>query len=245
MADSFDPTGPGSEPSPDQACAEMRAALPLFAGGDLDPEEQATVQQHLDRCPSCALQLAPWVDVRDELARERSRQDRLEVPDLWQGIRAELVREGRLRPEVTEPAHARASEASPVRPARRARAPQRVLRLVAPLVAAALVLLWAQPFQSRSAPASEPLAASTNEPMPPAAPGASEQPTGLPDQRLVDPPGLLAEALPEEAPESGRLRPLAPGDRGLAEDSVELLRHIRLSPVRPQGGNPMMLTGGH
>ena len=43
---------PDSDDALDGACSEIRAALPLFAGRDLDPDEHEAVQRHLDDCPA-------------------------------------------------------------------------------------------------------------------------------------------------------------------------------------------------
>ena len=91
---------PDSDDALDGACSEIRAALPLFAGRDLDPDEHEAVQRHLDDCPACSLSLAPWIDLRGTLAAERARQERMPSPSLWGDVRAQLQEEGLLCKET-------------------------------------------------------------------------------------------------------------------------------------------------
>ena len=104
---------PDSDDALDGACSEIRAALPLFAGRDLDRDEHEAVQRHLDDCPACSLSLAPWIDLRGTLAAERARQERMPSPSLWGDVRSQLQEEGLLRPQPAAalPAAARAPRA--------------------------------------------------------------------------------------------------------------------------------------
>ena len=104
---------PDSDDALDGACSEIRAALPLFAGRDLDRDEHEAVQRHLDDCPACSLSLAPWIDLRGTLAAERARQERMPSPSLWGDVWSQLQEEGLLRPQPAAalPAAARAPRA--------------------------------------------------------------------------------------------------------------------------------------
>jgi hypothetical protein len=222
-----------SDEALDGACSEIRAALPLFAGRDLDPDEQETVQRHLDGCPACSLSLAPWVEARGTLAAERARQERQPSPSLWEGVRADLVREGLVRPEPALPS------ASRRRPA--------ALRALAAAAAVVLAVVLTRPDGPGALP--QPAGASPSEPaVAAAAAGAggpavlAEEPALL-EERGAPEPNLLADA-PREQPAPGRLRPLAPGDRGLAEDAVEILHTLPLRPGAAAAGSPLMLTSG-
>jgi len=123
------------------SCTEAREKLPLYVGGDLDREVLETLRSHLERCSECHQLVQEAMGARRELVlafRERSQGQK---PELWTGIRAALVAEGR----ILEDAGGR-----PVRPlalprghaARPARA--RWSRALAPLAAAALVLFVVQ-----------------------------------------------------------------------------------------------------
>ena len=223
-----------SDEALDGACSESRAALPLFAGRDLDPDEQEVVQRHLDGCPACSLSLAPWVEARGTLAAERACQERQPSPSLWEGVRADLVREHLVRPEPALPM------ASRHRPA--------ALRVLA--AAAAVVLAVVLTGPERPGALQQPAGASPSGPVAAAAataagggPAATAEEPTLREVQLAPEPDLLADA-PREQPAPGRLRPLAPGDRGLAEDAVEILHTLPLRPGAAAAGSPLMLTSG-
>lgn len=217
-----------SDEALDGACSEIRAALPLFAGRDLDPDEQEAVQRHLDGCPACSLSLAPWVEARGTLAAERARQERQPAPSLWEGVRADLVREGLVRPEPALPSVARR------------RGTVRALAAAAAVVLAVVLTRMDGPGAAPQPAGPDPSGAAVAMTAP-AAP--AEQPASL-EPQPAPAPDLLAEA-PLQQPAPGRLRPLAPGDRGLAEDAVEILHTLPLRPGSGAGpGNPLMLTSG-
>lgn len=231
---------PDSDDALDGACSEIRAALPLFAGRDLDPDEHDAVQRHLDDCPACSLSLAPWIDLRGTLAAERARQERMPSPSLWGDVRAQLQEEGLLRPQ---PAAALPSAA---------RAPRAVLQALAVAAAVVLAVVLSRPADQGASPLADGGGASQDLALGPV-PGEAAAPEqlgslGTPAQaptspvqpQPVQPAALLAEA---PAPSAGRLRPLAPGDRGLVEDAVEILHTLPLRPGAASSG-AMMLTGG-
>lgn len=121
-------------------CTEAREKLPLYVGGDLDRDVLETLRAHLERCDECHRKVQEAMQARRELVlafRERSQGPK---PDLWSGIRAQLVSEGR----ILEDARGRPvtpSETFPSR-VRTRRAPW--TRVLAPLAAAALVLFVLQ-----------------------------------------------------------------------------------------------------
>jgi hypothetical protein len=82
----------------DSPCTEIRAAFPLYVGGDLDPDESGAIDQHIDRCPACALSMEPWITMRGYLNREAQTLHAASVPSLWNGVRAQMQREGLLEP---------------------------------------------------------------------------------------------------------------------------------------------------
>jgi len=78
------------DPTPD-TCIDVRSALPLFVGGDLDPGELRAVERHLDGCPACQDARRRAEDARTVLA---TRPEPGPTPELWTGIRARLAEEG-------------------------------------------------------------------------------------------------------------------------------------------------------
>lgn len=82
----------------DSPCTEIRAAFPLFVGNDLDPEESAAIEQHIDRCPACALSMEPWITMRGHFDRETRASHGAPVASLWDGVRTQMQREGILEP---------------------------------------------------------------------------------------------------------------------------------------------------
>ncbi len=111
---------------PSDTCALVRAAVPLLVGDDLEPEALESARGHVEGCPACARALEAARQARAALAVLRVERP---APDVWAGVRAALVSEGRI---------AAAASAVP-RPARRAWRP-----LVASLAAAGLLsaALW-------------------------------------------------------------------------------------------------------
>lgn len=123
------------------SCNEAREKLPLYVGGDLDREVLETLRSHLERCADCHRQVQAAVAARRELVLAFRERVQGEKPDLWTGIRAQLVAEGR----ILEDAGGR-----PVRPLEtsesftHARRRLRWSRALAPLAAAAVVLFVLQ-----------------------------------------------------------------------------------------------------
>lgn len=120
-------------------CTEAREKLPLYVGGDLDREALESLRSHLERCDECHRKVQEAVHARRELVlafRERAQGPKL---DLWSGIRAQLVAEGRiLEDELGQPVRpGHSAEGAGVRARGRRLQWTRVL---APLAAAGLVL---------------------------------------------------------------------------------------------------------
>ena len=51
----------------DPQCEEMRAALPLFVGGELEAADMASGERHLAGCGACRAELARFRAAREEL----------------------------------------------------------------------------------------------------------------------------------------------------------------------------------
>lgn len=116
-------------------CALVRAAVPLLAGNDLEPEALESARQHLESCRACASALEGAREARAALAQLRVERP---APDLWVGVRAALLAEGWIRGATPAAAPRSAAQALP---RLRRRAPR---LLVASLAAAGLlsVALW-------------------------------------------------------------------------------------------------------
>jgi anti-sigma factor RsiW len=122
------------------SCGETLEKLPLYVGGDLDPEGLASVQSHVESCPACAERVQQALRARTQLSEAlRPGADGV-GPSLWTEIRGALVAEGLIHAGL--PRTGLASAARSARPS--ARAPRstmgRRLRWLAPLAAAAAVL---------------------------------------------------------------------------------------------------------
>jgi predicted anti-sigma-YlaC factor YlaD len=105
-----------SEPS---SCGLAREKLPLYVGGDLEPDTLAAVREHLERCPACAEAAREAARGRTELVQSLlgCAQDSLR-PGLWPSIRSVLQAEGRLRaprPDGGEPSALRRPSRARVR----------------------------------------------------------------------------------------------------------------------------------
>ncbi|MCZ6596661.1 MAG: zf-HC2 domain-containing protein [Planctomycetota bacterium] len=81
------------DPKP-ETCADIEARLPLFVGGDLEPDTQEAVAVHLARCDACRDLAERFDQVRatHQAAMEPLRGE--PAPDLWPGVRERLVDEG-------------------------------------------------------------------------------------------------------------------------------------------------------
>ncbi len=113
---------------PKDACFEVRAALPLYVGGDLDRDELVAVEVHLESCPACRVAEGRARDAREVLTSSCAEGP---TPDLWSGIQGQLQAEGLF--------------ASPIASTLEFQAPKHRLRLVPVGVlsaAAALVLAY-------------------------------------------------------------------------------------------------------
>lgn len=110
-------------------CSIVLEKLPLYVGDDLDRDGHELVRSHLEECGDCARDAAAAAHSREifrtHLRRETQERGASagEFPShatrsdssLWDGVRAGLVREGRILSEVTH--NARAAEgARPISP---------------------------------------------------------------------------------------------------------------------------------
>lgn len=73
-----------------EQCAEVRSALPLYVGGDLDPSELEAVGGHLGGCPSCAALHERARAARGVLVEHLRTTASGTAPSLWEGVRAGL-----------------------------------------------------------------------------------------------------------------------------------------------------------
>ena len=82
-----------SHPSPN--CADTRAALPLYVGGDMELQELAHVKAHLDDCETCRLHEDRARQARGALVSMlQSDESSPEGESVWGGVRAGLIAEG-------------------------------------------------------------------------------------------------------------------------------------------------------
>jgi anti-sigma factor RsiW len=131
-------------------CSNALDRLPLFAGGDLEPEAREQVRVHLESCASCRAEAGRALAARSEFvrgleqlvydgARSAPHAASRGEPTLWTRVRAELASDGRL--------------CAPAGRSIRAGPRVRLARLAAPalvLAAAAAVLVFLDPFKGAS-----------------------------------------------------------------------------------------------
>lgn len=94
------PSDESNQPAEAWSRADFESALPLYVGGDLEPDDLARVDDWLLAHPSDAGQLASAADayavMREHALESVERADTLEGLDLWPGIRAGLAESGQL-----------------------------------------------------------------------------------------------------------------------------------------------------
>jgi anti-sigma factor RsiW len=179
-------------------CAEIENSLPLFVGGDLDLPAADEVARHLAGCPACQERERAARKARELMVSAFAMSER-QGPALWPGVRAGLVREGVLQPQVLN--------AAP-------RAPRR-FRLV-PLAAAAaavLVGVWLArvgfdaggPFGPRTDGSAEPIVVERITPAPHQTPVIDVQPVRLTNGDALHPVGRHERRLREGAEVYGEL----------------------------------------
>lgn len=83
-----------------EPCAEVRAAIPLLVGDDLEPEALEAARLHLASCRACTRALGAAQDARGALGRLRTQAS---APDLWGPLQAALREEGLIRPPAGVP----------------------------------------------------------------------------------------------------------------------------------------------
>ncbi|MCA9001954.1 MAG: zf-HC2 domain-containing protein [Planctomycetes bacterium] len=84
------------------SCEGFLDLLPLYEGGELELESEVGLREHLASCEACREQ---WNVGRDAIRLRQAAWalDAGKTPDLWPGIRAELVNEGLLEGVASEP----------------------------------------------------------------------------------------------------------------------------------------------
>lgn len=211
-----------------ESCSDVRAALPLWVGGDLEANENLAVQRHLDRCDGC-LGAAELADQSRRALVLRLESEVQPTPDLWAGISAQLETGRELIP-VEPAAPVLAGPGSWLRRAGLGVASAAAALLVTFSVADRLLPERA----SAPTPAMEGVGAVAGEP---SMPGES-----LP----VVAPLAVGSAAAVDPSWNRRLRPMGPGSTELWRNaetvSLENLRLLR-DEVRYGQDSEMRLTG--
>lgn len=76
-------------------CASIQAHLPLFAGGDLEPDLAIAAREHTTQCAVCAGELRRIEDALGAIATLKT-EPALEI-DVWPAVRGELIEAGVVR----------------------------------------------------------------------------------------------------------------------------------------------------
>ena len=78
------------------SCSQVRERLPLYVGEDLEAGVMVLVRRHLAECGACRRAADRAAQARGAFATHLAEEALLQ-PNLWAGLRAELVREGRIQ----------------------------------------------------------------------------------------------------------------------------------------------------
>ena len=118
-------------------CFEVREKVPLYVGGDLEPEAMQTVRAHLGECRGCAREAESAAGAMAAFRSALRSPEELTAPSLWAEIRTRIAAEraagiGPVRKDRAVPS------ASPRPSVRRS-----VLRLVGGLAAVAALVVAA------------------------------------------------------------------------------------------------------
>ena len=123
-------------------CSEVESSLALFVGGttggDLEPSAHAAIERHLAGCARCR-DLAHGARAARGVLVHALGADARPAPDLWPGVRAALVAEGRIADDLTGAAR-RAQESR--RPVSAESRPRRWITLGSAAAAALLLGFW-------------------------------------------------------------------------------------------------------
>ena len=188
-------------------CSEIEERLPLFVGGDLDPEGLEAVREHLANCATCSERHGVVSEAREAfvatLRTSSLPPTGSEEGSLWDGIRAVLEEEGRLGRAPY--ADLQETATTPVLPFYR-RATLRSLPLVA---AAAVLILFGWMKFGNSVPGGETVVDPFND-----------SSTLLADDSSFAPPA--GTSTPVALPAAGSLRRLTPGETTLSEMAEEM-----------------------
>lgn len=218
-------------------CSDVVEKLPLYVGGDLEPEGLEAVRGHLADCERCVEELQVVSRARRALvAALRVEEDSTAHDDggldLWPGIRAALVRDGRLEPRTQRPKPVSLSAFSD-EPATSSTGTPWVRRLprFAAAAAAVVVLAWgASRLVGSGAPQLGPGAADPSRLA--GSPVATVAPVGLgaPEIAGVERPSAHESFVTNEP--TGGLRRVQPGEESLA-DSAESLGQLHFAEFPP------------
>ena len=163
-------------------CPEIREKLPLYIGGDLDPEVLESVRTHLASCGECALRTGEASRAR-QLFVGALQEAELRPAELWSGLREVLSSEGRIR-TTSGPIPMRTSD-------ERGRPRLRLVRYAGALAAAAAVVLFASAPTFRRSPALE---------------IRDTSPDAIVARPVASQPGMLQRVAPEEERPLGEAR---------------------------------------
>ena len=225
--------------NPSSNCTAARAALPLFVGGDMEPQEMAQVKAHLDDCGTCRLHEDRARQARGALVSmlrsdESASQGSLLETSVWEGLRADLIAAGLIAGVdgvlVPRPAlHARGQDARQARPLARPR-----LRVAGLAAAAGLVFalgmihfLGGDGSGLNNAPVAGDLGGAVTVRTHSAVHGVDSGPVNPGHLRLVEPGGVAIHDLALElVPEQGWVVPQANSlkDSNLARNPRRRLR---------------------
>ena len=75
------------------SCFEVRERVPLYVGGDLEPEAMQTVRAHLGECRGCAREAEAAAKAMEAFRSALRSPEGLTAPSLWAGVRARVAAE--------------------------------------------------------------------------------------------------------------------------------------------------------
>jgi hypothetical protein len=96
-------------------CTEIQSLLPLWVGSDLEPLELEAVRTHLKECGDCKGLAQRGQAAREVFVTLRTEDEETSdaTPALWQGVRAQLLKEGLLGPAGADSAQRELAPAGP------------------------------------------------------------------------------------------------------------------------------------
>ena len=217
-------------------CLEVEPLLPLYVGADLEPSEMEQVAEHLNGCETCRNENLALLETRERLLRLDDAPWTKNVPDLWSGIRSELVSEGLIA----------GAQSRPALPSIWQRVRVGGLAAAAALVVSFGFLQWLDGGQGTTLPTSSPIA---NE--------LEARPSAMPTAPLRTSPGMTtvsngqlpgAQGLPftpQVNPDlavrnSGGLRKAGPDEESLLDRARPVDLELRPATTSPRRGSSLV-----